>query len=285
MAEEKKGTILTAFSTASATGKTLLSINMASELARLGAKVCLVDLDLQFGDVCNYLQLNPEKTIADAQKGIEAQGENFPSEELTISYGFNGIIFSVLPSPLRLDEAYNMSDKAVKTILHKLQKSFDYVVVDTTSTFSVINLMLLDESTIVSFLGVVDFIPTIKNMKIGIDTLRTLNYDSNKLRFVLNRSDAKTHISLKDVEKLLGSRFDYILPNDFHAASISIKTGVPMVLEDENTMLGQGLKELVAQYTNRKYAPVQQQIVTEEEYQEPEPEKKKGGGWFSRLFG
>ena len=280
MAEEKKGTILTAFSTASATGKTLLSINMASELARVGSKVCLVDLDLQFGDVCNYLQLFPEKTIADAQKGIEEDGDDYPTENLTISYGFNGTIFNVLPSPLRLDEAYNMSDKVVRKILNKLQRSFDYVVVDTASTFSVINLMLLDESTIVSFLGVVDFIPTIKNMKIGIDTLRTLNYDRNKLRLVLNRSDAKTHISLQDVEKLLGSPFDYILPNDFHAATKSIKEGTPMVLEDENTLLGQSFKELVARYTNRTVEPMQTAVV--EEVEESKEEKK---GWFSRLFG
>ena len=60
MAEQQEtinGAIITYFSTASAVGKTLVSINSAAELAREGYRVCLVDFDLQFGDVCNYLQL------------------------------------------------------------------------------------------------------------------------------------------------------------------------------------------------------------------------------------
>ena len=56
MADARRGTVITVFSTASAVGKTLIGINMAAELAKQGFRVCLVDLDLQFGDVCNYLQ-------------------------------------------------------------------------------------------------------------------------------------------------------------------------------------------------------------------------------------
>lgn len=67
MAEEKiSGVVITFFSTASAVGKTLISINMASELARQGYRVCLVDYDLQFGDVANYLKLPVEHSVYDA---------------------------------------------------------------------------------------------------------------------------------------------------------------------------------------------------------------------------
>ena len=67
MAEENliNGVVITFFSTASAVGKTLISVNMASELAREGYSVCLLDMDLQFGDVSNYLKLNPIYTMAD----------------------------------------------------------------------------------------------------------------------------------------------------------------------------------------------------------------------------
>lgn len=71
MAGGRKGIVLTAFSTAYAAGKTLFAINMAAGLAARGAKVCLADLDLQFGDVCHYLKLTPEKTVADAQRAAE----------------------------------------------------------------------------------------------------------------------------------------------------------------------------------------------------------------------
>lgn len=269
-----KGTIMTMFSTASAVGKTFVSCNLAAALAKNGGKVCLVDLDLQFGDVCNYLQLQSKATltIADAQQALNAQGDSFNIEDYLTSYEQLGTSFKVLAAPRKLDEAYNMHPESIVKMLTKLQSSYAYVIVDTTSMFSVLNLDVLDVSTIVLFLGIVDFIPTIKNMKIGSDTLRNLNYDRNKMRFILNRSDAETRISLSDVQKLLGGQFDFVLPNDFRAASTSIKTGVPVILEDDSTKLGRAIRSMVTRYTNS------------EDYEDNEP-ADKGGGWFSKFFG
>ena len=58
-----KGSVFTFFSTASAVGKTVLAVNYAADLAERGYKVCLADLDLQFGDACNYLGITPETTF------------------------------------------------------------------------------------------------------------------------------------------------------------------------------------------------------------------------------
>ena len=244
------GVVMTFFSTASAVGKTLISCNMASELARQGRRVCLIDFDLQFGDVCNYLQLLPENTMADVQKALTVQGNACHVEEFLTPYEYNDTVFYVLAAPKKLEEAYNIKKDYAVQAVKQLQAKFDYVIVDTTSMFSVLNLALLDLSTIVTFLGIVDFIPTIKNMKIGSDTLNDLNYDKNKIRLVLNRSNAKTRISIDDVERLLGEKFYHILPNDFRAASQSIKEGIPLVLKNDTTDLSEALCDLVARYTN-----------------------------------
>ena len=271
--KEVNGVVITFFSTASAVGKTLISCNMASELARQGKSVCLVDYDLQFGDVCNYLQLLPKNTIADVQRGFTLQGDACRVEEYLTPYEYRGVLFYVMAAPRKLEEAYNIkTDYAIKAI-RQLQLKFDYVIVDTTSMFSVLNLDLLDLSTIVTFLGIVDFIPTIKNMKIGRNTLNELNYDRQKLRLVLNRSNAKTRISIDDVEKLLGEEFYHILPNDFRAASQSIKEGIPLVLKQEHTELGEALRDLVLRYTN------QGQMDFEEDHVED-----VGTSWLSRIF-
>lgn len=271
------GVVITFFSTASAVGKTLISCNMASELARQGRRVCLIDFDLQFGDVCNYLQMLPEKTIYDVQQAFMQAGKCHVEEYLT-PYEYENTVFYVLAAPKKLDEAYNIkTDYAVQAV-KQLQTKFDYIIIDTTSMFSVLNLAMLDLSTIVTFLGIVDFIPTIKNMKIGADTLNNLNYDKNKLRLVLNRSNAKTRISIDDVEKLLGEEFYHILPNDFMAASKSIKDGVPLVLRADKTALSDALRDLVARYTNQSYGDDKSDYLVDDDV------VSGGGSWFKRIF-
>lgn len=224
---------------------------MAAELARNGYKVCVVDLDLQFGDVCNYLQMSPLKTIYDAQLSAERAIDTKDSSEYIIRYERRGAAFSVLAAPLRLEEAYNILTPAVTALLGRLRREYDYIVLDTAAAFSDLNLAVMDLSTIITFVGIVDFIPTIKNMKVGYDTMRSIGYDKSKIRFILNRSNSKTHIELQDVEQLLEESFYHVLPNDFSTALNSIHQGIPLVFGREKSPLGQSLQELVAKYTNR----------------------------------
>lgn len=267
------GIVITFFSTASAVGKTLVACNMASELAREGYRVCLVDFDLQFGDVCHFLKLQPTKTLADLQRTMQVEGDSCRVQDFLTPYDRADVHFSVLAAPKLLEEAYNIHhDYAVRAV-RALQRQFDYILIDMASMFSTLNLAMLDQSTIVTFLGIVDFLPTIKNMKIGMDTLKTLGYDKNKIRLVLNRSDAKTRISLADVQKLLGEPFYHVLPNDFRAASTSIRDGIPLVLAPQRTALGDALRDLVDRYTNHSSTPAETEA------------KQQESSWLSRIFG
>ena len=272
--ETINGVVISFFSTASSVGKTLISINMAAELARQGARVVLVDYDLQFGDVCNYLQLEPEQTLMDAQRSIQLTGSSFDVRECLTPYSCRNVMFAVLAAPRKLEESYNIETSGAQKVIEHLQGLFDYVIVDTTSMFSELNLMLLDISTIVTYLGVVDFLPTIKNMKIGSDTLRTLGYADKKIRLVLNRSNAKTRIGIEDVQKLLKQEFYYVIPNDFQAASQSIIDGKPLVLEHQDIALSDAIRGLVGLYSNRSLGGVEEPVRGEHK-----------SSLFGRLFG
>ena len=272
--ETINGVVISFFSTASSVGKTLISINMAAELARQGARVVLVDYDLQFGDVCNYLQLESEQTIMDAQRSIQLTGSSFDVRECLTPYSCRNVMFAVLAAPRKLEESYNIETSVAQKVIEHLQGLFDYVIVDTTSMFSELNLMLLDTSTLVTYLGVVDFLPTIKNMKIGSDTLRTPGYADKKIRLVLNRSNAKTRISSEDVQKLLKQEFYYVLPNDFQAASQSIIDGKPLVLEHHDIALSDAIRGLVGLYSNRSLGGVEEPVRGEHK-----------SSLFGRLFG
>lgn len=273
--EGRKGTIFTVFSTAYAVGKTLIAINIAAELAHQGRKVCLVDLDLQFGDLCYYLKLSPKLTIADAQRAMKNNPNDVSVVEYLTTWKKGNVQFEVLANPRLMEEAYNMEVDVIRNLVQQLQLEFDYVIIDTTSTFSALNLAMMDLSTIINFVGIVDFIPTIKNMKRGSDTLKEMGYDDNKIRYILNRSNAKTRIDVEDVESILGKHFDYVLPNDFQTASNSVRSGVPFVIESRNTPLARGLASIVDGYGSPAESPKQAS---------QDKGKEEQGGWLSRLF-
>lgn len=273
MADMRSSIVITVFSTASGIGKTFVAINIAAELARLGHSVCLLDLDLQFGDVCNYLQLSPAQTISDVQSTLERNQSTFRAEDFLIEYKNAGVNFFILPPPQTVLESYNIQSATVERLVGDLN-GFEFIIIDTPKIFSDLLLTALDLSTIITFLCVADFVPAIKNLKVGYDTLRRFNYDENKIRLVQNRSDSQKLILTEDVEEVLGKKFYFNLPNDYALARHSIDAGRPLVLDGNSAALSIALKQLVAQYINRNAAAV-------------EPEKNDAGffSWVKGFFG
>lgn len=212
--------------------------------------------------------LPPEKTIADAERSMREHPDDTVAAEYLTPFSSGGVSFDVMANPKLLEEAYNLDTTLIRDLVVQLQLEYDYLIIDTTSTFSALNLSLMDLSTVIDFIGIVDFIPTIKNMKRGSDALKELGYDDNKIRYVLNRSNARTRINVKDVEAILGHQFHYVIPNDFQTAAESIKTGVPLVLSAKDTPLAKGIRTMVDTY----------------EEDSASPQKSQEGGWLSRLF-
>ena len=218
MAEGRKSVIISIFSTSSGNGKTVTAINLAASLANEGYAVCLVDLDLQFGDVTNYLKLEPKFTINDAQFSFSKKAKNFEVRDYLTEYKYaneegKSIKFFVLARPPAIFDAYSIEVPVVEQIINSLNW-FDFVVIDLNAAFSAVNLAVLDLSTIINYLGVVDFLPSIKNYKVGYDTLIRFEYEESKIRLVENRSNSQKLISGEDVERLIGEKFFHRLPNE-----------------------------------------------------------------------
>lgn len=275
MPKRRSNVIISVFSTTPGIGKTLTAINLATGLACEGNKVCLVDLDLQFGDVMNYLQLNASKTIAGAQRSFKADSMNFNINDFLIKY-LNGCFdFSILPAPIYVRDAYRIDVLTVEEIVKNQLQDFDFVVLDLNSAFSSLNLAMLDLSTIITYIGVVDFLPALKNYKIGYDTLIRFEYEEQKIRLVENRADSQKLIQSSDVEKLLGESFYHRLPNDFPSATKSIQEGRPLIFSAPNSRLTKSFVELAARYTNRHVAASNVELENDADSQQ---------GFFSRAL-
>lgn len=252
MAIRRSNIIMSVFSTTPGIGKTVTAINLAAGLAYEGYKVCLVDLDLQFGDVMNYLQLSSTHTIAAAQRAYKENPDKFNIEDFLVDYRTGYFNLSILPPPIYISDAYQIDVVTVETIIGEKLNKFDFVVLDLNSVFSSLNLAMLDLSTVINFVGVIDFLPALKNYKVGYDTLIRFEYEEKKIRLVENRADSQKLIQGSDVERLLGEKFFHRLPNDFPAASTSIKNGQPLMFAAPKSRLTQSFFDLTNLYTKKQ---------------------------------
>lgn len=257
--ESSLGLIYTFFSTASATGKTALAINSAADLAERGYKVCVADFDNQFGDVGSYLKLESENTLFNIY-----EDDTVNAADLVLETEWK---FDVVLAPKELDEAYQITADIVKKALQQLRANYDYVIVDTTTGFSDINLGILEYTDVLFMPCVVDFIPSIKNLKLGIETLQRLQFESGRIRLVLNRNNSQTQISTSDVEALMGRKFQYYVENDYKGMMNSIKEAKPIVLSDERSKIADDISAILA--TELGDTPEEDTSIS---------------GWFSSLW-
>lgn len=240
---ESMGQVYTFFSTASAVGKTCLAINFATELAQQGYKVCLFNADFQFGDICRYLGIKADKNIFDYSNFIASKKNAGNIDLFLAETKYN---FSVLAAPLELDEAYLINADLVTQCIGELRDAFDFIVIDTTAGFSDINMGIIEYTDTLFIPTVIDFIPTIRNLKLGLDTLEKLQFNLNRVRLILNRYKAETQISVNDVESLIEKEFQYFVSNDYMQFRQSIKSQTPLVLLDDNKVSHE-IKDIVAE--------------------------------------
>ena len=271
---ERSSVIISVFSTTPGIGKTIVAINLATGLAHEGYKVCLCDLDLQFGDVLNYLKLDSINTVAAAQRAYLDHPDNFNIRNFLTEYTQGDVTFSILPAPLYVFDAYQTDVQVVTTFINQLNY-FDYVILDLNSMFSALNLAMLDLSTVINYVGVIDFLPALKNYKVGYDTLIRFEYEESKIRLVENRADSQKLIESRDVERLLGESFYHRLPNDYPSVNKSINTGQPLMFAAPDSKLTKSFDDLVGLYTNRPKSMLQPE----------EQSTSSGGGFLSKVKG
>ncbi|MGH8867319.1 MAG: AAA family ATPase [Actinomycetes bacterium] len=238
-AGEAEGKIVTVFAAKGGCGKTTVATNLATSLAAGGARrVCLVDLDLAFGDVAIALQLFPTKTIVDAIAMASHMDETGLRSLITPhSPGLDTVL-----APLEPGDAERIPASVVTELLGHLRLMYDYVVIDSPPAFTEHVLASFDMSDQFVLLTTLD-IPALKNLRLTLDMLDMLGYPRSTWQIVLNRSDSKVGLSIADVEKTLKAPIAAHVPSS-RAVSASINKGVPLVLDEPNHSVSQAIRQL-----------------------------------------
>jgi pilus assembly protein CpaE len=237
--------VITVFSTKGGAGKSVIAVNLAVALAKKASRpVVLVDADLQFGDIAVMLKLAPQNTIVDAVNANDRLDTSF-IESLLATHIPSGV--KVLPAPLEPAFADQIGSSQMLRVLDALRSYASIIVVDTPAYFNDVVLGLIEHSDDVVLVAGMD-IPNIKNVKIGLQTLRLLNIPLHKLKLVLNRANSKVKLDVGEVEKTLGIKADCLIPSDVVVPQ-SVNKGVAVVLDAPRSGVTKAIEELAAMFT------------------------------------
>ncbi|HLJ08597.1 MAG TPA: AAA family ATPase [Acidimicrobiia bacterium] len=221
------GRIITVSSMKGGSGKTVVATNLAVTLARRSERpVVLVDADLQFGDVAVMLRLNAPHTIVDAIPAMDGLDAQF-LRGLLVRHEPSGLL--VLPAPLDPSLAERVGGPDMLRILEVLRSFCSYVVIDTPAQFNDVVLSVIEASDDIVVVAGME-IPNIKNTKLGLQTLQRLGVPESKLRLLVNRSNSKVQLDVKEVERTLGLKTQAHIPSDIVVPQ-AVNRGVAVVLD------------------------------------------------------
>jgi pilus assembly protein CpaE len=226
-ATRKPGQLYTFFSSKGGSGSTTIATNMAIVLHRLsGKRTLLVDLDLELGEVALLLGVQPRFNFVDMVQNFHRMDSGLLASY--IEQHSSGV--HLLSAPFHPERAEVVSGDEIRRILLFLRQHYDYVVVDTSKSFSPATLAAVDQSDLVFLVANLD-LPSLRNIQRSLPMLRrVLARGEEHLRLIVNRYQADGDISLDDVSRTLGLKVFWTISNDYGAVVDSINTGKPIVL-------------------------------------------------------
>ena len=236
------GEMVTVLGPKGGTGKTLTAVNLGAALAAAGQSVIVVDLDLQFGDIGLALGLAPDRTLYDLARA----GGSLDTEKIEDFLTEHPSGIRALLAPRRPDHAGAVTVEFVRELFDALREMADFVVVDTPPGFTPEVIAAIDRASWVCIVAMLDAL-SLKNTKLGLETLDLMGYEPDRVKVVLNRADSRVGITIDDVTKLLGRTPDIRVPSH-RDITRSVNEAVPIVASGGNAEARKAFENLALSY-------------------------------------
>jgi len=239
-----RGHVMTVFSAKGGCGKTTLATNLAVTLAHAGRRVCLIDLDLAFGDVAITLGLSPTRTLVEILALGTALDETTVGTLLTHYLpNLDCVLAPVVPG-----DAERIPVTSTAALIDLLSGLYDYVVIDTPAQITEHVLAALDASHQHILLTTPE-IPTLKNLRLVLDMLDLLSYERSTRAIVLNRFDAQVGLTELDIERVVKSPISGHIPSS-REVPISINRGEPIAAQSPQHPVSVAVRQFVAAHVH-----------------------------------
>jgi pilus assembly protein CpaE len=231
------GRVLALYGAKGGVGTTTIAINAAIALHReLGRKVALVDGNLQFGDHRVFLDLGlDKKSIVDIVTAPNIDQDLI--RQVMVKHDSGVDLLLAPPSP---ETAELVTPEHMPIILEQLRGLYDYVLIDIDKRLDDVNLGILEASDTMFVVMTAD-LSCLKNVRLVLETIGHLGYESRKVQLVLNRSNAFTGINVKNAEGALKRTIDHQIVNEYRGAISALNSGAPFMFTKADSLLGRSL--------------------------------------------
>ncbi|MDS0525885.1 response regulator [Clostridium sp. SHJSY1] len=216
--------VIAFFSSKGGVGKSVLSLNTAIVLSKeYDKKVLLIDMDLQFGDISILVNQYNQKTILHAVE--DGQIDSYENMKPYL-YKYNEN-FDILFAPGKPESAEYITKEAIENIMNLAKNQYDVVIVDTGINFNDNTLYILDIAQNILMISTMEIV-ALKNTKLGLGVMDSLEYDKDKVKLVINRFNTNYGISKKEVEEAFKGGVFAFIPDEEKNVAISVNKGLPL---------------------------------------------------------
>jgi pilus assembly protein CpaE len=244
-----QGRTITVFAARSGCGKTVLATNLAVVLSAGGRRVCLVDLDFDFGDAAVMLGLPVRRSLADAVRTPQKAQGALPYDGLSVAAAVTlyrpGL--DCLLAPETPGEADQLPIGLLSGLLRFLPRKYDFVIIDTPGGFSAMSLAALDVADQQVLVSTAER-TALKGLRRVLDVFDLLPYDRDRRRVVINRTDSRVDLPPADVEALIRNPVALRLPASIDVPA-SVNHGVPLAIWQPAHPLSRAVHQLADQIT------------------------------------
>lgn len=246
----KKGKIINVIGSKGGVGTTTVAVNLADSLKgfKESQSVVLIDMNLLFGEIPIFLSIESVFNWGEVARNISRVDSTYLMSSL--SKHPSGLY--VLPSPSGLDGFNVTTPQVIEKLLHLMQTSFDFIVIDSGQSLDDLSLKILQMSDSVLLVSILSF-PCLINIKRLQNTFRKLGFPPEEsVKIVMNRYHKKSLISPKEAEESLQKRIFWLIPNDYPTTMSAINQGKTLSTVAHNEEITKNFKELASAFWGRE---------------------------------
>lgn len=204
------GTAIAVVSATGGCGKTFFATNLAYHLgSQRQTRTCLLDFDLQFGEVSAALRIKPRRTISDLV-AIDADGDELGRHlEEHLEVHESGIRVLAAPDEPAAADLVDTAD--IARVIEAARSGFDYVIIDAPAGLREPVLAAIENADRLFALATLD-LPSIRNLGVMMTTFRQLKVPADRVSLLLNKVEPDVGIDVARVEKYFPQGFSMVIP-------------------------------------------------------------------------